>query len=195
MHLINDNDDITIKLGVNYITSSFVKSLITIGLMGWFAPLLITIKLSEWIPNSLEWPVGTSDNAIILKNNRYVIGHEPTNRIQFYDKNLEFEHGFFVNSASKGIRVISNDSDNFYVYQFSGNILYHFDYDGNLIEKGKYLDKDYPNKGSLEVTIPNSIILEPFTSPVKAWLLILLIGVGSFLVAKPWKSKTNKKLN
>lgn len=163
--------------------------LITIGAFGFFGSALASSgALKELIPNSFEWAVGTVDNAIKMDDGTIIVPHEPSGRIQIYDKHLSFQQGWFVNAGGGMFSVKLDSKNRLYVHTTRGDHKYLYDINGTLLSEGEEVE----GSGKIvSVTVPTPWYMMFLVHPFIAWIMIALGMLLLFLVGK--SETTNKK--
>jgi hypothetical protein len=66
-----------------------------------------------WLPESFEWPIGSSVGAITMPGGEHVVPHIFAARVQIYDRNLKFVRGWAVPSYGKDFKVRPAGRDRF----------------------------------------------------------------------------------
>lgn len=147
-----------------------------IGAVGFFGTFL-----SMKLPNSFEWPIGHSDDAIIMDDGTAIVPHEPSGRVQIYNESLVFQRSWVVIGGGGPFKLTSGPENNFYVHSSRTDHTYLYDLKGNVLSSKKLSRGEYSKISSSmsSVEIPTPTYLKLFVSPVGPWLIA---GFGMFLL-------------
>lgn len=171
------------KIALNFTTSLFLLY----GALGFFGSAISASGGLDNMPNTFEWPIGSSDNVLVSSKGDYIVPHTSSGRIQIYDENLTFKRGWSVNASGGEFAITGAGDDSFCLYTARGNNNYHYDINGEKLDDescredfSRKLMRD--NGQSLEV--PTPIYYIGFTNPFIAWAFGA-IGIGlHFLIRK-----------
>ena len=169
---------------------------LAIGAVGFLGPGIAACGGLNWLPNSVEWPVGYAEGVITTPEGLHVVPQEFYDRVQIYDANWSFVIGWHVEfgkgkptlvaSTNKYIEVITTHEDWHYV----------FDMEGHLISKDSYSylpESYYPLSGKSEkLFVPTSLWLLSFSQPMFAWVAAA-IGGAILLVLEMLKPEYSKE--
>lgn len=176
------------KAAVNF----FASACLVVGAVGFFGSALSsTVGFGK--SESFEWPIGKTDSALIFPSGHIVVPHDPSGRVQVYDKGLNFLRGWSI-SAGGGVFQLHPayppDGATFFVYTARGDMKFHYDLKGNLISSKKY-NGSYPKKSihASSVSVPTPLYLLVFTHPFASWFvaalgMALLYFMGGYRVKK-----------
>ncbi len=159
---------------LNYLASACL----IIGAVG-FCGSMLSLANFPRLPHSFEWPIGSTDSALICRDGKIVVPHTPSGRVQIYDQSLKFIRGWHVDAGLGSFKLFPANEHGFYIYAGRNHMKYHYDLDGNLLLSQKYTG-GYPKGGSAAtVSIPTPFYLQVFTHPVRA---VLAAMFGMFLL-------------
>lgn len=159
-----------------------------IGFMG----ILFSSGGKLTLPETVEWPIGKTDNVLKTEDNIYIVPHQSADRIQIYNSELEFIRGWNIDTGGGMYKLVPIDNNQFTIYTVRGDIKYIYDIEGNLISEEEPYQTDYsklPSEG-MTVEIPTPFYLIFLTNPAMAWTTAL-IGLALTMVMK--KSKKEKR--
>ena len=161
---------------------------VLVGAAGFFGSFLASSGGLN-LPASFEWPVASSDEALVDSQGRFVVPLV-CDRIQLYGKDREFVRGWFVQAHGGVYKIQMTDTDKVEVFTARGNHRYLFDLDGTLVEEGQYPGREYGKMPSgphhnIEFSVP--FYEYPFTHPLAAWATALPGVAGLGLVR--WRRK------
>jgi len=190
IRLVLSQKGFTWKTILNFIASACL----IVGAVGFFGSALsATAGLST--KQSFEWPIGDASGALKLANGDIVVPHEPSGRVQIYDKSLNFLRGWSVDASGGSFQLYPADSSTFVIFTARGDMEYKYDLQGNLISSKKYSGA-YPKSSSetFNIAIPTPLYLKVFTHPFVAWFvaafgMLLLFITGEARGQKPNKHK------
>lgn len=156
----------------NYIAATFLA----IGAVGFFGSAL-SATAGRGKSETFEWPIGSAEGALELKDGTYIVPHTESGRIQVYSQSLDFIIGWYVKAGGGTYRLIPNDGNTFYVYTARGNMKYLYNTKGELLSSERYTD-NYPKESpeAIKVWIPTPFYLLIFSSPFYPWLIGVIGG-------------------
>lgn len=165
---------ISLKSGLNFIASACL----IIGAVGFFGSGLSASGGLNFLPKTFEWPIGEADGAIINPDGTIIVPHEPSGRIQIYNKSLEYQRGWSIETGGGSFKLQPAENGNFFIYTARGDYKYLYDIHGSLLKAEKY-QGDYPkdSSASCRVSIPTPFYLKVFTHPFASWF-VAAIGMG-----------------
>jgi hypothetical protein len=146
--------------------------LVVFGFLSFAAPFA-----AAWVPSDIEWPVGWAGTVITLPSGMHVVSHDPSERVQVYDANWHFLHGWYVDCAG-GIFVSTKalPDGTIEVVTARTHMRYVFDVQGQTLVK-----EPAPPKvpaGSSHISfgeyVPTWPWLFPLTTPFLAFLTMIL---------------------
>jgi hypothetical protein len=154
---------------------------IIIGAMGFFAPSLSSKNL-DGLTTSFEWPVGSTNDALRYPDGSIVVPHEPSSRVQIYDRSLHFIRGWSVDTRGGSFKLFPLKKNTFYLFSARGSQKFHYDLNGNMLSSQSYSGSYPENRSSLvRVSIPTPFYLLTFTHPIASWF------VGAFgILLRRW---------
>jgi hypothetical protein len=160
--------------------------LLLLGATGFFGAAFSAMGGLNWLPNSFEWPVGSVDGVVKTREGLYVVPHTSSGRIQIYDREWRFLHGWHVAAGGGVFKLDVNPEGAIVVFTARGNWRYLFTKDGQLISKEKYspptLYSSLPERGE-RADVPNAPWLWSFTNPLLSWIVVVF-GMGSYWLAE-----------
>jgi hypothetical protein len=168
----------TMKTILNFIASACL----IIGAVGFFGSALSSSG-SLGALQSFEWPIGSTNAALRYPDGRIVVPHEPSGRVQVYDRSLHFIRGWSVNAGGGLFKLFPAQKNTFYIFTARGNKKFHYDLNGNMLSSQRYSDSEWSKNSSelVSVSIPTPFYLWVFTHPFASWF----VGVfGMFLLHK-----------
>lgn len=131
------------------------------------------------LPASFKWPVGRADQLIEVPDGRRIAVHQPSARIQVYDRDWKLLHAWVVHAGAGEFRAILLPDDKLVVWTVRDAQRYVFALDGTQIEQTSYPLEQYQR---LPVTagpgyVPTPILLWPFSSSFAAWSVVVVGGL------------------
>jgi hypothetical protein len=160
------------------ILNFLASACIIIGAMGFFGP-----SLSSSLDGltSFEWPVGSTNAALRYPDGSIVVPHEPSGRVQIYDRSLHFIRGWSVNAGGGSFKLFPAEKNTFYLFSARGRQKFHYDLNGNILSSQSY-SGSYPEDSSslVRVSIPTPFYLLVFTHPIASWF----VGAFGILLSK-----------
>lgn len=158
--------------------------LIAVGGLGFFGNAVAGTGGFLWLPKTFEWPVGYARNVLVLSDGSYVVPHKPINRIQVYDHDWKFKHGWWL--KRRDIKVFAlREADTNRVEVITSERRYVYDASGNLVSEEPNESKVMTeNSESVrDMWVPTRCWLLPFTGPFLSWLT-MVIGFGLYSTAQ-----------
>jgi hypothetical protein len=149
--------------------------LVVAGAVGFFGSALAATGVVK-PPASFEWPVGYARHVVTTSDGKYVVGLEPSGRIQIYGPERRFLRGWQVNAEGGDFTIAVSDSGLLNVYTDRGHHLYVYTGTGELINSSYEGDFSSISSGR-SMTLPTSLLLWPFSSPFGCWGLVVLGAV------------------
>jgi hypothetical protein len=146
-----------------------------IGAAGFFAPFALTTGALT-LPPSFEWPVGLATGVVTMEDGSHVVPVESASRIQVYDSDWSFLHGWQADTGGGMIAVRDAGGGKIAVLVERGDALDVFDPEGELISSSPLAaDEPRPLQGG-QGTRPlmTKPYLFPLWDPFIAWLLAAL---------------------
>lgn len=74
-------------------------SFMALGALGFFGCALSSSGGLSWLGPSFEWPVGSSDNVLVMPDHEYVVPVIAPGRIQVYGPDWKFLRGWHIDSG------------------------------------------------------------------------------------------------
>jgi hypothetical protein len=152
------------------ILNFLASACIIIGAMGFFGS-----SLSSSLDGltSFEWPVGSTNAALRYSDGSIVVPHEPSARVQIYDRSLHFIRGWSVDAGGGSFKLFPAENNTFYLFTARGKKKLHYDLNGNMLSSQSYAGS-YPEDRSelVSVSIPTPFYLLVFTHPIAAWFVV-----------------------
>jgi hypothetical protein len=150
--------------------------LVLVGAVGFFGSALAATGVVK-PPASFEWPVGHAHHVVTTPDGKYVVGLEPSGRIQIYDPERRFLRGWQVNAEGGDFTIVVSDSGLLSVYTQRGHHLYVYTGTGELISSSSYAGDFSSISSGRSMALPTSLLLWPFSSPFGCWGLSVLGAV------------------
>lgn len=190
IRLVLSQRGFTWKTILNFVASACL----IIGAVGFFGSALSSTA-GFGNKQSFEWPIGEAKGALRLASGDIVVPHEPSGRVQVYDKSLKFLRGWTINASGGSFKLYLADSSTFFIFTARGDMKYKYDLQGNLLSSQKYSGA-YPKSSTdtFNIAIPTPIYLQVFTHPFASWFvaafgMLLLFITGAARGQKPNKHK------
>lgn len=168
-------------------------ALVVYGCVGFFAQGAIGLGLSQFLPQSLEWPVLSPASNVRDAGGATIVGLSPLDRVQVYDAEGRFVRGWAVPASGGLFKVHAADPGVIEVRTARGSRRVLYRLDGTPIESGTYQESleefgagDAPG---LSVTAPWP--LWPLAHPMIAWLL--LAGASFALFGRDGRGARRRK--
>ncbi len=129
-----------------------------------------------------EWPVLSTEGAVVDTLGRSYVPHATAGRIQVYDSSGAFLYGWFVPAGGGSFRLhVAKDGRlDVYVARSSAHLVYAGD--GQLLTESRFPEGTYgevPTGPPSDIEVSAPLYLWPFGSPFLAWLVIgnALVGM------------------
>jgi YD repeat-containing protein len=165
--------------------------LILIGTVGFFGSALSALGGLNWLPRSFEWPTGYVSGVVSLPSGGHLVPHTPSGRVQVYDQDWRFLHGWHVDAGGGTFKLQLASNDRIEVITARGNWRYTYTLAGDLISRVNYLPATYssfPDCGESQVT-PTRSWLWVFTSPFISVAVSLMGGAVLSIAERRRKPK------
>lgn len=144
------------------------------GAMGFFGTGLSTLGVLNWLPGSVELPMGWVDGAVTDRDGNFYCP-SPFARIQVYDHNKNYLRGWFVDARTGSYKINTNSHDQLEVVTSRLNTYYIFDLYGKLLSKSTYQTySDFDDWKGQFIWIPTSPFLLPLSHPFGCALMAIL---------------------
>ena len=150
---------------------------LAIGAIGFFGAALAS--MTDWLPNSFEWPIGEAKGAVTTDDHYHVVPHTPAGRIQVYNNKWIFIRGWHVDASSGTFKLYISETNRINVITARRQMHYVYNIDGKLLSAVNYPVTGYssfPNTGEI-CRVPTPIWLWVFTGPFYSWL-VAIAGFG-----------------
>jgi hypothetical protein len=150
--------------------------LLAYGLLGFFGAFLSATGRLPRKSADTEFPMGRVDGAVVDRDGLIYCPSPPWGRIQLYDRDKRFMHGWFVNAFGGTFRLHIDPDNHLEVVTARGHMRYVFDRQGQLLSSASYDPRSYSDFDGWRgrtVTIPTPFYLWPFTHPFFAWATAL----------------------
>lgn len=165
-----------------------LSGLIALGALAFFGPLII--NAGGLLPDSVEWPVGHSPDALQTASGHIVVAHDPSGRVQVYEQNLNFVNGWHVDADGGIIRLeLSTAPDGTETVIVSSPRMdepLRYLLDGTLLPIEKLIagtEAPVTQAATRSVTIPTRWWQWPLVHPFLAFPLILPGIFGTLMLA------------
>lgn len=158
---------------------------LVVGATGFFGSALSAFGGLNCLPNSFEWPVGSSEGVISTPEGKHIVPLTSCGRIQVYNPDWSFVTGWPIDAAGGTFKLLWPTDGSIEVVTARGNLRYVFDMEGRLISKDSYKPDTYdsfPDLGQ-PVVVPTSPWLWVFSKPGYSWAA-LVIGMALCFVAR-----------
>lgn len=153
--------------------------LVMIGSAGCFAHALSCAGAFNWLPPSFEWPIGYASGILTMPDGTHVVPHEPSGRVQIYDRDWHFLRGWRVEAYGGVFKLLPAADGNIEVLTARGDHRYRFRPNGELIASDVYPPEDYssfPDRGT-SAFVPTPIWLWVFSDPFYSWCAAVVGGI------------------
>lgn len=158
--------------------------LLAAGAAGFFSLPLASTGI---IPASFEWPVGWATQIIQLPDQRRIVTHEYSGRIQIYDQNWRFVRAWIVDPRSGKFKAKLSANGLIEVWEPRTQRHLFYQLDGRIVEDTKYdrasIPPDFFSSDGTDGLVPTSLPLWVFTHPAIAWGTIVA-GVALLFLGK-----------
>ncbi len=188
LRLAFSQKEFTWKSALNFIASACL----IVGAVGFFGSALSATAGLGTSP-SFEWPIGSTDKALEYPNGNIVVPHEPSGRVQIYDKSLQFIRGWSVKASGGSFKLFPAENSTFYMFTARGDMKYHYDLNGKLLSSEKY-SGSYPADSTelVSISIPTPLYLQVFTHPFASWFVAAFGMFLLFITGEARGQKPNK---
>jgi hypothetical protein len=151
----------------------------SVGLASFFGIALSAVGGLDWLPQSVEWPVGYARGVITLTDGTHVVPLVPANRVQIYDPEWRFLRGWRVDAGAGVFKLLPVGTDHFEVVTARGNLRLEFKPTGELVSQRSYQPQLYDSFGEAGVSrfVATPVWLWPFTHPFIGWGIAVAGGV------------------
>lgn len=160
---------------------TFTTFLFAYGLIGFFSPALFcAIGVLDWLPDKFEWPIGYTMSAIPIDNKYYAVLHDPTQRIQIYDKDLNFICGWFPENYKSSV-IEPSPANTILAHTRYSRITNEYSINGKLLSRQKDISLDSFDKTEnyTDMFIPTNLFLYPYSHPAYSFLIWIIGGILS----------------
>jgi len=154
--------------------------LVVTGAVCFFAPAISALGGFDWLPSSVEWPVGNAKGVVQTSSGLYVVPHVPSNRIQIYDASWNYVRGWRTDAAGGNFVLRMTDEDRIEVFTARGPMHHVYDLNGNLL--ATRAAEESPKGSGASARVPTAWWLMPLVHPIAAWslaavgLLVLILS-------------------
>ena len=151
-------------------------SIMALGALGFFGSALSASGGLSWLGPSFEWPVGSSDNVLVMPGHEYVVPVVAPARIQVYGPDWKFQRGWHVESSGGLLQIRMSGTNNIEVLTARGHRRYVYTIGGSLLSQGTYGNvnhNDFFSTG-LTMTVPTPWWLWEFEGPFHSWIFMIL---------------------
>lgn len=175
---------LTWKTGFNFIASAAL----VMGLLGFFTLWFSATGALNWLPDTFEWPVLKADNVLVNADGTYIVPHTPSGRVQIYNRQLEFQRGWYVDAGGGAFKLLPKNEAVFYIYTARGNFRYAYNVHGDKLSAETCQPNEYSQlqDAGISLKIPAPAYLILFSSSFAAWflgvsglVLLILVNKGS----------------
>jgi hypothetical protein len=161
--------------------------LVIIGACGFFGSGMAAVGILK-IPKWFEWPAGNVCGIQTTNDGNHVVPLVPSGRVQIYDANWHFLHGWQVGAHGGDFKLECRASGRIEVYTGRGNQHYSYTENGDLISATTYSESDSPrNSAGSCVVVRTSPLGWVFSSPFFSWGTAV-IGIAGLAILKKLKS-------
>ncbi len=171
-------------------------AIMVVGIAG-FCGQGVLSAFGNWLPDSVEWPVGLGEGIAVATNGDYVVPLVAINRIQLYDAHWHFIRGWYAD-VGKGLKVyplpgnrIGAVAQGYEIFTSHGYLLARGTFPSVAASVAVY--NKIPN--GMSHLVPTPLWLWPLTGPFASWVtavagLLLLIGTANGLGGRKQKPAT-----
>ncbi len=178
----------TWKTILNFLASACM----IIGAVGFFGSGLSSTG-SLGALTSFEWPIGDTNAALRYPDGRIVVPHEPSGRVQVYDRSLKFIRGWSVNAGGGSFKLLPAPKNTLYVFSSRRSMKFHYDLNGKMLSSQSYSDYHLVNRSEVvSVSIPTPFYLQIFTDPFRSWFVGAFGMLLLFITGEARRKKPNK---
>lgn len=149
----------------------------------------------SFLGEAFEWPIFFTSGTVEDSLGRRYVPHTRAGRIQVYDSEGNFLRGWFLNTGGGVFKLHVTEDDELEVFIASGDRHLVFAADGSLLREGHYPGESYdvlPVGPYCEISLTVPWYLFPLTSPVVAWLVVVMGITGMMIFKKCSKAEPNK---
>lgn len=165
-------------------TSLIGSLLLCVGGIGFFGTILSATGGLDWLPKSVQWPVGYATGVIRTDDGLFVVPLKPAWRVQIYDQDWNFLRGWHVDAGARSWFGVASPAPN-RIYVFTGGQQLVYSIDGDLISRTSCEPESY--SGSLDEGVSRFV-------PTAPWLIVFshpFISLAiAFIGGIMWKSST-----
>jgi hypothetical protein len=170
-------------------------TLLALGALGFFGTAFFAFGSFNQLPRSFEWPIGYASGVVSIADH-FIVPHTPSGRVQVYDRNWQFLHGWGVDAGAGTFKLHITPTNRIHVITARRQMHYTYDLHGTLLASETYADhgqsySSFPSEGGAYL-VPTRLWLWTFTSPIYSWL-VLAIGFGLFAIQDKLQPKRKKK--
>ena len=176
-----------------FVLSLIAGTMMIVGIGG-FCGQGVLSAFGNWLPDSLQWPVGLGEGIVVASNGDYVVPLVAINRIQLYDAHWHFIRGWYAD-VGKGLKVYPLPGDRIGAVAQDYAV---FSINGHLLGKGTFpsvaagVAAYNSTPDGISRVVPTPLWLWPLAGPFASWLtgvagLLLLMGTTRGL--RGWKQK------
>lgn len=165
---------------------------------GWVAFMGQALGACGGLPflgEEFEWPMFFTDGAVEDSLGKRYVPHAAVGRIQVYDSEGNFLRGWFVDAGGGVFKLHVTEDDELEVFTARGDRHLVFAGDGRLLKKGHYPGESYddlPVGPYCEISLGVPWYLLPLTSPLLAWLVVVMGFAGMVIFNRCNKVKPTK---
>jgi hypothetical protein len=157
--------------------------LMLVGAAGFFGSALSAVGALNFLPSSVEWPVGFASNILTMENGDILVPHISSGRIQVYDKDLRFVRGWHVDARGGVFKTRTGENGTIEAVTARGNQKIIFNERGAVVSTEEYTcsyDAMFLESGK-QLYIPTPFYLIAFSHPFIAWIFgivgIVVLGI------------------
>ena len=160
------------------------------GIAGFFGSGFASTGGLDWL-GAFEWPVGYTSGVVRTHDGKYIVPHEPTDRIQIYDANLHFLRGWRVAAGSGALTADVDADDHIHAYVARGDWHLVYDTDGRILSQSHYDPRQSPGvpANAISVRVPTRWWLWPLTGPFYGWLCAMVFLALFFATGRRGRNK------
>lgn len=148
------------------------------GIVGFFGQGAAAGGFAALLPDWFEWPAVWEEGAVTDARGRTFVPLRSVGRIQVYDANWRFQHGWAVRAAGGRFKLRLTPSGDVEVHTARGDRLFVFDTSGRLLREDTSTEYGrIPERHTPRVTRAWPPFW-PLGSPALAWLLLATGLVG-----------------
>ena len=152
--------------------------LMLVGSLAFFGQCAVKVGGLVFLGPSFEWPVGWATGVVRDSQGRYIVPVHFANRIQVYDPDGKFLHGWWIDGSSYdfALRIAKENAVEAYVARNDQRLLYSPE--GRLLERTGISPNVYNQvyaENTFSKYFPTPWILWPLTNPFYA---LAVAGIG-----------------